>query len=57
MAVGGVIWGYAATIGGASYTLIGVAVLFLTSLLLTGRLYTLDNLSSRDTKTDTSQDR
>lgn len=39
MAVGGVIWGYAATIGGASYTLIGVAVLFLTSLLLTGRLY------------------
>jgi MFS family permease len=54
MAVGGVIWGSAAAIGGASYTLIGVAVLFLTSLLLTGRLYTLDNLSSRDTKTDTS---
>ena len=33
MAVGGVIWGSAATIGGASYTLIGVAVLSLTSLL------------------------
>jgi hypothetical protein len=50
MAVGGVIWGSAATTGGASYTLIGAAVLFLTSLLLTGRLCTLDNLTSRDTR-------
>jgi MFS family permease len=54
MALGGVIWGSAAAIAGASYTFIGAAVLFLTSLLLTGRLYTLDNLSSRDTTTDAS---
>ena len=38
MALGGVIWGSAAAIGGASYTLLGAAVLFLTSLLLARRL-------------------
>jgi predicted MFS family arabinose efflux permease len=38
MALGGVIWGSAAAIAGASYTLFGAAVLFLTSLLLSGRL-------------------
>ena len=38
MALGGVIWGSAGAIAGASYTLLGVAVLFLTSLLLTRRL-------------------
>jgi MFS family permease len=38
MALGGVIWGAAAEIGGANYTLVGVAGLFLMSLLLTGRL-------------------
>ena len=36
MALGGVIWGSAAAIAGASYTFIGAAVLFLTSLLRTG---------------------
>jgi len=34
MALGGVIWGSAASIAGASCTLLGAAVLFLTSLLL-----------------------
>src|SRR5499427_436747 len=38
MALGGVIWGSAATIAGAGYTLLGAAVLFLTSLLLARRL-------------------
>ena len=38
MAVGGVIWGSAAAIAGPSYTLLGAAVLFLTSLLLTRQL-------------------
>jgi hypothetical protein len=38
MAVGGVIWGSAASIAGASYTLLGAAVLFLTTLLLARRL-------------------
>src|SRR3984893_6883666 len=54
MVLGGVIWGSASAIAGASYTFIGAAGLFLTSLLLTGRFYTLDNLSSRDTTTDAS---
>jgi len=34
----GVIWGLTASIAGASYTLLGAAVLFLTSLLLARRL-------------------
>ena len=38
MALGGVIWGSAAAIAGASYTLLGAAVLFLTTLLLARRL-------------------
>ena len=38
MALGGVIWGSAASLAGASYTLVGAAVLFLTSLLLARRL-------------------
>jgi len=38
MALGGVIWGSAAAIAGASYTLLGAAVLFLTSLFLARRL-------------------
>jgi predicted MFS family arabinose efflux permease len=38
MALGGVIWGSAAAIAGARYTLLGAAVLFLASLLLAGRL-------------------
>jgi hypothetical protein len=38
MALGGVIWGAAGAIAGASYTLLGAAVLFLTSLLLARRL-------------------
>ena len=38
MAVGGVIWGSAVSIAGASYTLLGAAVLFLTTLLLARRL-------------------
>jgi hypothetical protein len=38
MALGGVIGGSAASIAGAPYTLLGVAVLFLTSLLLARRL-------------------
>jgi hypothetical protein len=38
MSLGGVIWGSAAAIAGASFTLLGAAVLFLTSLLLTRRL-------------------
>jgi MFS family permease len=38
MAVGGVIWGSAAAIAGASDTLLGAATLFLTSLLLARRL-------------------
>jgi predicted MFS family arabinose efflux permease len=37
MALGGVIWGSTAAIAGASYTLLGAAALFLTSLLLAGR--------------------
>ena len=37
-ALGGVIWGSAGAIAGASYTLLGAAVLFLTSLLLARRL-------------------
>src|SRR5271165_2064288 len=38
MALGGVMWGSAGAIAGASYTLLGAAALFLTSLLLTRRL-------------------
>ena len=38
MALGGVIWGSAGAIAGASCTLLGAAVLFLTSLLLARRL-------------------
>jgi MFS family permease len=38
MAVGGVIWGSAGAIAGTSSTLLGAAVLFLTSLFLTRRL-------------------
>jgi len=38
MALGGLIWGSAAARVGASYTLLGAAVLFLTSLLLARRL-------------------
>src|SRR5438132_10413149 len=38
MAVGGVIWGSAASIAGASSTLLGAAVLFLGSMLLARRL-------------------
>jgi MFS family permease len=38
MAFGGLIWGSAAAIAGASYTLLGAAVLFLSSLLLACRL-------------------
>jgi MFS family permease len=38
MALGGVIWGSTVTIAGPSYTLLGAAVLFLTSLFLTRRL-------------------
>ena len=51
MVLGGVIWGSAAAIAGASYTFIGAAVLFLASLILTGRLHILDNPSSRFTTT------
>jgi predicted MFS family arabinose efflux permease len=39
MVLGGVIWGLAASIAGVSYTLLGAAVLFLTSLLLAARLF------------------
>ena len=38
MVVGGVLWGSAGAIVGTSYALLGAAVLFLTSLLLAGRL-------------------
>jgi MFS family permease len=38
MALGGLIWGSAAAIAGASYTLLAVAILFLTSILLAGRI-------------------
>jgi hypothetical protein len=38
MALGGVMWGSAASLAGASYTLLGAAVLFLTSQLLARRL-------------------
>jgi predicted MFS family arabinose efflux permease len=38
MALGGVIWGAAGAIAGASFTLLGAAALFLTSLLLARRL-------------------
>jgi MFS family permease len=38
MALGGVMWGLACAIAGASYTLFGAAVLFLTSLFLARRL-------------------
>ena len=38
MALGGVIWGSAGAIAGTSYTLLGAAVLFLTSLFLARRL-------------------
>jgi len=38
MALGGVMWGSAASLAGASYALVGAAVLFLTSLLLARRL-------------------
>src|ERR1700732_811 len=39
MVLGGVIWGLAASIAGVSHTLLGAAVLFLTSLLLAARLF------------------
>ena len=38
MALGGVIWGSAAAIAGANYTLLGAAILFVTSLHLARRL-------------------
>jgi len=38
MALGGLIWGWAATIAGPSSALLGAATLFLTSLLLSRRL-------------------
>ena len=38
MAFGGVVWGSAAALAGTDYTLLGAAVFFLTSLLLTRRL-------------------
>jgi hypothetical protein len=38
MALGGVIWGSAGAIAGASYTLLGAAFLFLTSVVLARRL-------------------
>jgi len=38
MALGEVIWGLAGAIAGASYTLLGAAVLFLASLILARRL-------------------
>lgn len=38
MALGGVIWGSAGAIAGTSYTLLGAAVLFLTSMSLVRRL-------------------
>jgi predicted MFS family arabinose efflux permease len=38
MALGGVIWGSASALAGARYTLLGAAILFLTSLLLARRL-------------------
>jgi MFS family permease len=38
MALGGVIWGFTASITGTSYTLLGAAILFLMSLVLAGRL-------------------
>jgi hypothetical protein len=38
MALGGVIWGLAAAIAGASCTLLGAAMLFVTSLVLSRRL-------------------
>jgi MFS family permease len=38
MACGGVIWSFAAAAAGPTYTLLGASVLFLASLLLTGRL-------------------
>src|ERR1700737_3886844 len=38
LALGGVIWGSAASIAGANHTLLGAAVLFLTSLLLSRRV-------------------
>ena len=49
MALGGVIWGSAGAIAGASYTLLGAAVLFLTSLLLARRLSinSAENLEER----------
>jgi predicted MFS family arabinose efflux permease len=49
MALGGVMWGSAASLAGASYTLVGAAVLFLTSLLLARRLsiYFVGNLEER----------
>jgi hypothetical protein len=39
MSLGGLIWGYSASIVGASHTFLGVALLFLTSLLVTRRLH------------------
>jgi MFS family permease len=38
MALGGVIWGSTAAMAGTGYTLLGAALLFLTSVVLTGRL-------------------
>ena len=38
MALGGVIWGSVAAIAGANYTLLGAAILFVTSLFLASRL-------------------
>ena len=54
MALGGVIWASAAAIAGASYTLLGAAVLFLASLLLAGRLSI--NTYSTDRMTLVSKD-
>jgi predicted MFS family arabinose efflux permease len=46
MALGGVIWGSAASIVGSSYTLLGAALLFLTSLLLAARLFDRQSLKA-----------
>jgi ABC-type multidrug transport system permease subunit len=39
MVLGGVIWGFAASMAGVSYALLGAAVLFLASLLLAAQLF------------------
>jgi hypothetical protein len=48
MALGGVIWGSAATIAGASSTLLWAAVLFLGSLVLVRRLSISNVVESKE---------